>query len=301
MNKTKKLGISCGALSGRYGSVRSLEICAAAGFDAVDFDLHTGVGDDDIHAKSDEELVDFCKGLKKRADELGLIISQTHGLCGTYRPNDDEYNVEVIEKSRQDLLATVALGAPSCVIHSISTYNWLDATAEAMHEKNKEMFDCIIPFAEAYGVNIALETFGDIRKGGVRRIDFFGDVYELKKQYDMLDTKNKVLCMDTGHTHKAYNVDSSVLDAADAIRYLGKDIKLLHLNDNNGFSDQHLPPLFAGDSLQLKWKDIMAALDDIGYDGVYNFELALERLGSMLDETVFFLGKYLRRFVDGTL
>ena len=69
--------------------------------------------------------------------------------------------------------------------------------------------------------------------------------------------------MDTGHTHKAHDIEPSVLDTVDAIRYLGKDIKLLHLNDNNGYSDQHLPPFLAGDSLQLKWKDIMAVLDEV--------------------------------------
>lgn len=118
---------------------------------------------------------------------------------------------------------------------------------------------------------------------------------------DMLDTKNKMLCMDTGHTHKAHCVKPSVLDTVDAIRYLGKDIKLLHLNDNNGYFDQHLPPCYAGSELGLVWKNVFAALDEIGYDGVCNFELTLGHYGKVLNETVAFLGKYLRRVADGTM
>ena len=298
---SKKIGISCGDITRRYGGIRSLEICAASGFDAVDFDLHSGIESDDIHTKSDQEVIEYCNGIKKRADELGLIISQTHGLCTTFIPNDEMHNATVLEQSRRDLLATSALGAPSCVIHSITTSKWFGASDETMHKTNNEMFSMLIPYAERYGVNIALETFGDIRRDGNRYIDFFGDVYELKKQYDMLDTKNKVLCMDTGHTHKANSAKPSVLDTVEAIHYLGSDIKLLHLNDNNGFSDQHLPPFLAGDSLQLKWKNVMAALDDIGYDGIYNFELLLGRTGAMMDDYVHFLGAYLRKFINGEI
>lgn len=301
MNQSKKLlGISCGALSTQYGDIRALEICAEAGFDSVDFDLLTNPYTNDPSEKTDEEMIEYCQSLKKRANELGIIIGQTHGLCSTFNPNDDEYNAYVIEASRRHLLATASLGAPACVIHSISTHNWQDATPETMRRVNLEMFGKLIPFAEEYGVNIALETFGDVRKGG-RRIDFFGNVEELKNQYELLNTKNKVLCMDTGHTHKAHDIEPSVLDTVDAIRYLGKDIKLLHLNDNNGYSDQHLPPFLAGDSLQLKWKNVMSALDEIEYDGIYNFELTMGKMGSAIEDYTHFLGKYLRRFIDGTL
>lgn len=298
---TKRISISCAALASRYGQKEALEICAKSGFDAVDFGLENfGVRNEPVYQKSDEEIIDHFKALKARADELGLMISQTHGRCTTYTP-EEEYNKWVRWVCRRDLLATAAIGAPACVIHSITTSRWQDADADFMHKKNKELFDYLIPYAEEYGVSFALETFGDSKANGQRVIDFFGDVHELKKQYDMLDTKNKMLCMDTGHTHKAHCVKPSVLGTVDAIRYLGSDIKLLHLNDNNSYSDQHLPPYYAGSELGLDWKAIFEALDDIGYDGVYNFEITLGHYGKILDEAVAFLGKYLRRCVDGTI
>ena len=299
----KRIGINCEALCIRYGELKALEICAAAGFDAVDFGLERfSVSGDGIYNASDEEICDFFKLIRKRADELGLMISQTHGRCATYRPNDELYNREVLENTKRDLLATAALGAPACVIHSITTSNWRGSSRELMREKNREMYADFILFAEENGVSIALETFGDSKPDGKRCLDFFGDVRELKMQYEAMDTKNKAICVDTGHTHKAHNAEPTVLGAADSIRYLGSDVKLLHLNDNNGFSDQHLPPLFAGDSsYQVDWKEVLRALDDINYSGVYSFELNLRKFGNALEDATRFFGSYLRRFVDGTL
>lgn len=299
----KRIGINCKALCIRYGELKALEICAASGFDAVDFGLeHFSVSENGIYKASDEEIFDFFNSIKKRADELGLMISQTHGRCATYCPNDEFYNREVLENTKRDLLATAALGAPACVIHSITTSRWQNASPELMREKNREMYADFIPFAEKNGVSIALETFGDSKPDGKRCLDFFGDVRELKMQYEAMDTKNKAICVDTGHTHKAHNVEPTVPDAADAIRYLGSDVKLLHLNDNNGFSDQHLPPLVSGDSsYQVDWKEVLRALDDINYSGVYSFELNLRKFGNALEDATRFLGSYLRRFVDGTL
>ena len=299
----KKIGINCEALCIRYGELKALEICAASGFDAVDFGLeHFSVCENGIYNASDEEIFGFFNLIKKRADELGLLISQTHGRSGTYRPYDELYNRVVLENTKRDLIATAALGSPACVIHSITTSNWRDASPELMREKNLRMYADFIPFAEKNGVSIALETFGDSKPGGKRCLDFFGDVRELKMQYSAMNTKNKAICVDVGHTHKAHNVEPSVLGVAEAIRYLGSDIKLLHLNDNNGFSDQHLPPLFSGDSsYQIDWKEAFKALDDINYSGVYSFELNLRKFGNALEDATRFLGSYLRRFVEGTL
>ena len=300
----KKISLNHLTIARRFGDLRALEILKDAGFDAVDFGLeHLNVGYG-IYSKSDEELVDYFEGVRRHADKIGIEIAQTHGRVSTYRPEPEnaEYNRSVLESARKDLLATAALGVKGCVMHSVTTYWFPDATGEFMHTFNKQMLDSMIPYAEKYGTYIALETFGDAPANGERVIDYFGDVLELEKQYNMMDTKNKMLCMDTGHTHKAHDVKPSVMDTVEAIYYLGDRIKLLHLNDNNGYNDQHLPPLWAGSYTGLKWGEVMKALDDIGYEGVYNFELSYGYLGKMLDGNgIRFLGEYLRRFVDGDL
>ena len=44
--------------------------------------------------------------------------------------------------------------------------------------------------------------------------------------------------------------------------------------------------------------DVLAALDEVGYNGVYNFELNMGHYGGVMEEAVHFLGKYLRYFLD---
>lgn len=294
----KKIGISCETIVIKYGYEKAFEICKESGFDAVDFNLMQfgrHLDAPDIYNASNDEFEEYFTAIKNKAASLELEISQTHGRCTTYTPDEKqcEYTRWVCEK---DLQATRLLGAPACVIHSIKSIDYpkhhLDGTF--MQQKNKELFDFLIPIAEKNHVKFALETYGRGTVNGLTKAEFFAHVNELKKQFDMLDTKNKTICVDTGHTHEA--VRFGVPGPAETIKTLGTDVTLLHLHDNNGFRDQHLPPLMGNGTI--KWSEIFDALDDIGYEGVYNFELVLGRYGNVLPDAIHFLGKWLRYFVD---
>lgn len=300
----KKIGISIGALQARYGLERALEICAESGFDAVDFNLKAyGRENYPVYADGEDAVLSYFSRIGEYARSLGLMISQTHGR--TRIATQDETFCQRMEwVSRMDLLATKALGAPVCVIHSVTTKAFPDATAERMHQRNLSFFNGLAPYAEEYGVEFALETFGDAEANGKRVIDFFGDSRELKKSFDAIDSGRKVICVDTGHTNKAHAVGGrdgeAVPDVVQTIHLFGDSIKALHLNDNNGFTDQHLLPMYKMEG-GVPWKAVYAALDEIGYDGVYNFELSLANFGAGVEDYVRFLGAYLRRSVEGSL
>ena len=108
---------------------------------------------------------------------------------------------------------------------------------------------------------------------------------------DSLNTKYKAFCLDSGHTHVA--AGGGYLSVPEFIEYFGDRIKMLHLHDNNGFTDQHLIP---GQGT-IEWPKVFDALDKIGYDGYYNFELA-PKYGDSLRDGIMFLGKLLREFTD---
>ena len=59
-------------------------------------------------------------------------------------------------------------------------------------------------------------------------------------------------CWDTGHGHR------QSLRQAPSIRLLGKWLKSLHIQDNNGLHDQHLLP-YSG---TIDWKEVVSALRD---------------------------------------
>ncbi len=302
----KKISMNTDEICKRYGDFRMLEICADAGFDAIDFQVaHYGTESDteNVYARGDDGIVEHFAKIKERAAELGISIGQTHGRFRIRMP-DENFNKGITELSRKDLLATAALGAPYCVIHNVTSSAFPDETAGFMHKHNTEFFSAMIPYAEKYGVTFALETFGDSKRNGERILDFFGDTRELKKSYESLNTNNKAYCMDTGHTNKAVCVAREKMgielpDVADSIRIFGSDLKALHLNDNNSYTDQHIPPMLMGDRGAVDWNGVFQALDDIGYSGTYNFELNLGKCGSYLDKYIKFLGGYLRAFVNG--
>lgn len=295
-----KLGISCREIVKRYGFEKAFELCKESGFDAVDFGLGSYGNDDeglDIYQASEDQFEEHFTAIKAKAESIGLEISQTHGRCRTYTP-DEKWCEYVRWVSEKDLKATRLLGAPSCVIHSILSKLWPEnhLDGEFMHKKNKEFFDYLIPIAEENGVNIALETFGGNRINGESKAEFFAPVRELRKQFDMLQTANKTICVDTGHTNNIikYGFEGPV----ETIRILGGDVTLLHLHDNNGRGDLHIPPIMNVNRGGVDWVEVFQALDDIGYQGVYNFELELTRYGDALPDAIHFLGKWLRYFVE---
>lgn len=287
----KKIGISCQGLVRQYGCEKAFAICKESGFDAVDYGLTGFSMNSAVYAGSEDAFFSYFDNIRRLAEKYELTISQTHGRTGTYMPENEEHNETVRLLTERDLRATAILGAPCCVIHFPNSHRWGKQPPEVMHRVSGEMYDTFLPWAEKYKVKIAMETFGAARIDGDRIRDFFADPAEFLHQYNRFDTEYKTMCVDTGHTHEAESF--WVPPPQDMIRILGSDISVLHLHDNNGHYDDHLLPGMGN----IEWPAVFEALSDIGYTGVYNFELAL-KFGNLMEEFVRFAGKYLRAFVD---
>lgn len=285
------VGLSTHNLQDRYGDTRALELARELGADAVDFSIANAPrwdyrNADSVYAKSDEEIVEYFTALRKRADELGLVISQTHGRLKGYTLDADN-NRAVLENARLDCLATKALGAPVCVMHSVATgLVGPETPAETMRNLNAKWFCDALAYAKQYGVTIATETFGDSPKHGI--CDFFGQADEFLASYERIAAKGDnaayfSACVDTGHSNKAMRFGNP--KPADVIRQLGSRISTLHLNDNDTMTDQHKTPMTGC----IDWADVFNALDEVGYTGAYNMELNLVHFGEdfMLEEAAF--------------
>ncbi len=294
----KKIGISIFTLQHLYGDKRALEIAKEIGADAVDFDLicNDFAKPENIYSKGDLAVEAYYADIKAYADSLGLIISQTHGRINGFR-GDEEFNKTVIENGRLDLLATSTLGAPVCVMHTVTTCRMgKDADPKVMHELNLRQFKELLPYAAKYNVMLATETFGDAPSLGC--IDFFGDIDEFLKGYEGITAASEhrdyfCVCMDTGHTNKASRFGT--LKPAEAIRKIGGRIKVLHLNDNDSMTDQHKTPMTGN----IDWQDTLSALEEIGYTGVYNMELNLDHFGKGFEiENAAFSVKVMRHLLN---
>jgi sugar phosphate isomerase/epimerase len=59
------------------------------------------------------------------------------------------------------------------------------------------------------------------------------------------------------------------VNPADLLRRVGPLVWTLHLHDNDGSGDLHLPPGRGN----IDWRDVMNALGEISYNGTLNLEL----------------------------
>ena len=302
-----KIGISTFCMQSYYGDKEALRVAKECGADAVDFSL--GIEDyrnpKSPYSKSEAEFVEYYTNLRKYAESIGLEICQTHGR-GPGLKNEKEHDDALIENARLDCYATALLGAPTCVIHAVTTMFHMEESPEFMHELNLKQFGLILPFAKQYNVKVATETFGDVHGGA--KCDFFGNNCEFIKSYNLTKERYSeyadyfTVCMDTGHTNKATKFNNNPLPPQ-AIREIGSDITVLHLNDNTTDADQHLIPFVGKVGWKIPgtidWDDTFDALDEIGYNGVYNMELELGRYGNeVMDHVTRLAVASMRNFIS---
>ncbi len=76
------------------------------------------------------------------------------------------------------------------------------------------------------------------------------------------------ICLDTGHLNLAGGRQAAF------IRSAGQRLQALHLADNDGTADQHLMPYGRG---TVRWEEVVPALREVGYHGLFNFEIPGER------------------------
>ena len=76
------------------------------------------------------------------------------------------------------------------------------------------------------------------------------------------------ICLDTGHLHISGG------NQGEFIRTAGKYLRAIHIADNRGERDEHLMP-FAGGTVD--FYEVVKALDEIGYEGLFNQEIPGER------------------------
>ena len=298
----RKVSFSTGHLQKDYSELQVLEIAKRVGADAIDMDLCNKKRYDyrrpeSIYSKSREEFAAHFETVGNRARELGIEVCQTHGRISGFR-NIPEEDDALIENLKLDCLATKLMGAKICVVHTVTTIHLgKDAPEELMYQLNLDMYSRILPYAAELGVVIATETFGDAT--GKDCVDFFGDIEHFVKGYQDVIAANPQyadwfkICLDPGHSNKAMRYGNPT--PANVARRLGGDIVALHLNDNDGMTDQHKIPMTGN----IDWTDLMDALDEIGYCGYYNMEIALGHFGkSFMEEEAEFAVKVMKHILS---
>lgn len=291
----QKIGISTYRLQSMFGAKGAIEVAKKLGVDAIDFftNYEYSTKESSIYSKSDEEIIAYYSDLKRYADELGITIAQTHGRLRTYM-KFAEFDRLCLENARRDLLAASALGASVCVMHTIQTsVVGITADPQMVRDICYNTFTKMLEWAKEYNVKLATETFG--YASAFKAQEFFADAKEFKDIYDRIASEGDnrdyfKVCIDTGHTNSVVRFGQP--SVGDFIRmFRNNEIVCLHMHDNDGILDQHLPPNMG----TIDWDDVFDALNEVGYDGVLNLEVDFSKYGNGFElETAEFSVKLLK-------
>ena len=201
------------------------------------------------------ELERMCDRVRKAAEANDMRISQIHGPW----PTDDttpENREQIREWMRRAVYACARMGSRHMVLHPVMPYGWgKEDDADFAERCTVELLTALIPECERDGVIVCLENM-PMKAHRISRIPM------IARAVEQVTSPSVGSCLDTGHCTVFGD------DLGEMVRACGKKLRVLHVHDNNGQSDQHLVPFFG----TANWRSFTDALRETGYDGVMSME-----------------------------
>ena len=239
---------------------RGLSFMKDAGFDAADFPTW-------LLTPEIEDVREFMGKVKELGESYSIPFRVAHLPFSLRISTEPEYMPYFNVMMYRAIDAAHALGVDCAVLHP-------NAITEPLESYNaKKNRDCVLshlsPFADyaaKLGVKLAIENMRVVHEH-YPTYRFCQDPTDL---CDIADTLGIGVCWDFGHAH------ISGLKQSEALRCVGKRLLTVHVNDNHTIDDDHVPP-FVG---TIDWRDAMKGLADIGYTGLFNYEINTSRIPS---------------------
>ncbi len=251
------------------GEEKTIELVAAAGFDAWDFSMFDMAPVDwasgrvvDGHPLSGPDHAAYAKRLRKIGEDCGIHCNQSHAPFPVSVPG-------VRDRLKRAIECTAIAGGRICVIHPDNH----KSAAE-----NAEMYAELLPFAKDCGVKIATENMWNWDGAADRATTAACSHHEdFLAHMTAVNDPDFVACLDIGHAEMA-GLHTS---AKDMILTLGDRLQALHLHDNDLRHDSHRIPF----SMQIDFTEVTRALRTIGYHGYFTLE-ADQHLRNYTPDTV---------------
>ena len=205
--------------------------------------------DSPFRADSWESWVD---GIRGKADALGVRFTQAHAHVYNFYDHPDDG--QLYDMYVRSLRGAAMLNVPYVTFHPSYKAELADGQGrEKIIADNVAFFKPLVELAGRLNTGVALENL----RGGLDKAS------ELAELVDALSPFGPVgVCWDTGHAHISH------VPQGESIRLMGRRLRALHVQDNDGITDWHMPPFFGS----IDWIELMDALRAIGYEGDFTFE-----------------------------
>ena len=232
------------------GLTNTIDLFSDVGFEGIDFNADLKEYHTDAHDEA------FYRNTKQYANDKGIVFAQTHAPFGSNFSDEEKTKIrfgEIVKSMKH----SAWLGADMIVIHPCTQISHNERNVyDYMMDYNLDFYKKLIPYAEEFGIKIAIENIGgcitETPKG-------------LLELIHLLDNEVFTVCYDVGHA----NICGQ--DPADMIKALGTHIGCTHIHDNDGIHDSHTLPYYG----TIDWERVMQAFAEIGYEGNLNYEAGL--------------------------
>ena len=231
------------------------------GYDCADYQ-HFIDTTTDFFQLSEAEFEKMLRTQRAAMDAAGIFPNQTHGPWRSPKDATPEDRAERFASMSKGIRGAAYLGSPYFVIHPIMPFGGNSPEQpDVMKAINEDFFGRLSEVGREYGVIVCLENMPFTKLPITTAAHVTEFVKEIGSDYMRV-------CLDTGH----YLVCGE--SPADAVRTVGKDLlAVLHVHDNDGTRDLHRNP---GQGIA-DWTAFSAALHEIGFDGTFSLETAVNR------------------------
>ena len=211
--------------------------------------------------------MEYAKELRRTADEAGIVCNQSHAPFPSFIPGDSEFNERMFPLLVRAIEVTGILGGTNVIIHPAIYPDYGEGHDSRCWETNMKLYQDLLPYAKKYHVKIALENMFNWDGESDRALPATCSMpQDFVKYLDALDPEYFIACLDIGHAAMQKRKNNT---PADMIRALGHDrLHALHVHDNDKIHDLHNLPF----TQKIEWNEVMTALREIDYDGVFTFE-----------------------------
>jgi sugar phosphate isomerase/epimerase len=199
----------------------------------------------------------------RRVRELGEEFGIKYGLHSASFVNTAEIMPTVRKASEEHLLEYIRLtkdiGAEYCVIHCGYHFSQFH---ETVMENLFETFRAGVALAEELDIPLVIENMNAVHPDS--EIVYLGvTIYEIRRVFDAVPSEYLGLALDIGHANLLPGGVDPWIEA------FPEKIYHLHLSDNDGVLDQHLP---IGDG-NIDFQGVFKKLDSIDFNGTGTFEV----------------------------
>lgn len=252
---------------GRFSVASMVDFISETGFDGIDVSLESIVSYGDY----DDSWRSVYYNLASRAAALGLILPVCHLPFIMPDPDDAIAMKRFSASVRQGIDAAGFMNIKEAVIHPIVRHSSRCGYDEWVR-RNMEFLSPLCERAAIKGISLAIENMAGIpyRDGSGNPVK--GDIAYGSRAEDVCLLADKLhtgICWDFGHANLTGLCQSAELSV------VGDRLSVLHIHDNDGVHDLHLPPLSDGGNVD--WDDAAEGLRAIGFTSkkgrCLNFEL----------------------------